>query len=404
MNRINLSSLISARLQFRKGNAFSGIVIAIAKGSIALGLAILVVSVLIYAGFIEAIQNKIFSVSGHLSIRQFSTGSLYEEQPLEKSQAFIDVLKSKHLISHAQTFAFKPALIKSESEVEGVILKGIDSDFNFKLFNQNLKKPVSKAPAEGEIWMSSLLAKKLGLSQNSQLFLFFLQNPPRYRKMVLSTIFQSGLEDVDQNLVIVNQSLVQEMNEWKSNQTGGFELFVPDFKLFDMYLEEIESIVPYNLAVEPITTTHSQLFEWLEIIGRNVLVMFILISLVSGFNMAATLLIMVMERRQMVGILKALGANNSVIRQIFYRNGIRIIVQGLVLGNAIGLSLAWLQYKWAIIPLDEANYYLSAVPIAWDWSSVIGINVGVLLITSIVLLIPVRLVNKINVREAILTN
>lgn len=400
----NLASIISKRLRFDNGNSFSKIVIGVAKGTIALGLSILVVSALIYAGFISEIQSKIFSVSGHLSVRQFTAGSLYEEQPLDVNQTFIQTLKQKKLIAHSQGFAFKPALIKSENEVEGIVLKGIGKDFNFEIFNKNLGKRTESPPLEGEIWISKKLAQKLGLEEGQNLILFFLQNPPRYRKMLVTRLFQTGIEDVDFNLVYVNQGLIQEMNEWGPSQVGGFEFMVPDFEKFALYIEKIEPEIPYNLAIEPITTSQAQLFDWLQIIGRNVLVMFILISLVSGFNMAATLLIMVMERRQMVGILKALGATDQLIRRIFYRNAQQIIWQGILIGNAIGLGLAWIQWQFSIIPLDEDNYYLKTVPISWDWISILGINAGVLLITSLVIMIPVRLVNKIKVREAILNS
>lgn len=352
----------------------------------------------------QEIQQKIFSISGHVSIRQFTSGSLYEEKPLELNQAFIRDLKQKKLISHAQTFIFKPALLKSDQEVEGVVLKGIGDDFQYSLFQANLPKGIKGPPKEDEIWMSKRMASKLNVASGQSILLFFLQNPPRYRKMTIGPLFNTGLEDVDNSLVMVNRSLVQEMNEWAPTQVGGFELLTPDFNRFGEYLEQIEPVIPYHLAMEPITHSQAMLFDWLNVIGRNVLVMFILISLVSGFNMAATLLIMVLERRQMVGILKAIGTENQMIRQIFYRNGLRIIVQGLLFGNLIGLSLAFLQYQFGFIPLDEENYYLNRVPIAWDWVGLVSINLGVILITSLVLFIPVRLVNRIQIREALLTN
>jgi lipoprotein-releasing system permease protein len=145
----------------------------------------------------------------------------------------------------------------------------------------------------------------------------------------------------------------------------------------------------------------AQLFEWLDVIGRNVLVMFVLVAMVAGFNMAATLLIMVVERRKMVGVLKAMGADNGLIRQIFIRNGLRIMFQGMMWGNGIGLLLAFLQDQFELIPLDAENYYLSTVPIAWDWISIIGINLGVLFLSWMVILIPVRMVNRIQPAEAV---
>lgn len=367
----------------------------------ALGVAVLVVSVMIYSGFRQEIEKKMASVGGHVSVRQFTTGSLYEEKPLDRNAAFLKKIRNTNGVAHIQSFAFKPALLRTDGEVEGVIIKGIGSDFNFSAFASNLEKPVNTPPAEEALWMSRTMAGKLGLQPGSEVVLFFMQDPPRFRKMKVTTLFETGLEEVDQNVVLVNQALVQSMNDWKPEQVGGFEVFVKDFAKFDAVLPSIEAALPYTLAAEPITQTQMQLFEWLKVIGRNVLVMFVLVALVSGFNMAATILIMVMERRRMVGILKAMGAGNRLVRSIFYQNGFRIIVQGLAWGNTIGLGFAWLQYHFHLLPLDPANYYLSTVPIAWDWPMMVGINVGVLAITALTILIPVRLVNRIQPGEAV---
>ena len=402
MAKTSLVSFISNRLEYQSGNSFSASVIGIAKISIALGISILVTSLLIYEGFREEIQNRIFSVSGHISLRQFSTGTLYEEKALEKNAEFLDKLKKLPEITHIQSFAYKPALIGAENEVSGIVLKGISSDFNFKIFEPNIiQKPQKKQPEEGEIWISQKLAKTMQLAKNKEIVLFFIQNPPRYRKVKITAIFQTGIEDVDNNVAFVSQNLLQELNEWGPTQVGGFEVFVHDFKHMDFFLENIGKELPYNIGLETVTQTYIQLFDWLNVIARNVLVMFILISIVAGFNLAATLLIMVLERRQMIGVFKSMGAQNSLIRKVFVRNGIKIMVQGMLLGNGIALAICFLQDTFKIVDLNPENYYLSSVPISWNWPGILGINIGVLAITWLVILIPVRVVNKINPSEAI---
>jgi lipoprotein-releasing system permease protein len=368
---------------------------------VALGIAILFVSVVIYAGFQKEIEKRMFSVSGQVSIRQFSTGTLYEEVPQEIQSAFLKKLKELPDVGHVQSFAYKPALVSNEKEVAGIVLKGIGKDFNLPAFAENVQGPLKSPPGEGEIWVSGKQARTLELQTGMDVILFFMDDPPRYRKMKVTRIYQTGLEDVDESLAFVSLNLLQEINGWEASQVGGFEVFVRDFGHFDQALEAIESVLPYNLGAEPITLTQAQLFEWLDVIGRNVVVLFFLVAMVAGFNIAATLLIMVVERRKMVGVLKALGAENAMIRSIFIRNGLGIMIQGTLWGNGIGAAFALLQWKFHLIPLDAENYYLSTVPISWDLGSIFLINLGVFLISWLVILIPVRMVNRIQPAEAV---
>ena len=342
-----------------------------------------------------------FSVGGQVSLRQFSTGTLYEEVALNTNDPYLKTLRQLPEVAHVQSFAFKPVLVSNEKEVAGIVLKGINPDFNLAAFQGNVDRPLKNTPKEGEIWISQRLARTLELKRGSEVVLFFMQEPPRYRKMKVTEIYQTGLEDVDETIAFVQLELIREINNWEPGKVGGFEVFVKDFQQFDFALDAIEKIIPYNMGTEPITLVQAQLFEWLDVIGRNVLVMFVLVAMVAGFNMAATLLIMVVERRKMVGVLKAMGADNGLIRKIFIRNGLKIMFQGMLWGNAIGLLLAFLQYQFELIPLDAENYYLSTVPIAWDWISIIGINIGVLFLSWLVILIPVRMVNRIQPAEAV---
>ena len=396
-----MSRLIASRLKFRNGRSFSSNVIRISALSIALGTAVLVLSVVIQAGFRDEINKRIFSFGGHLSLRQFSSATLYEEQPLKRNEAFLQSIRAMPEVIHIQSFSYKPALLTNEKEVAGVILKGIDTDFNRKAFSGNLDSAANNIPSEGGIWISQKLARKLSLKPGQSIVAFFMQEPPRYRKLRVESLYQTGLEDVDDNIAFVSIDLIREINGWEKETAGGFEVFIRDFSGLEEASHKMEGLIPYNMGIEPITSTHAQLFEWLDVIGRNVLVMFVLVAIVAGFNMAATLLIMVMERRQMIGILKAMGADDTLIRGIFIRNGLRILLNGLISGNLIGLGLAFLQWKFKLMPLDPESYYLSSVPIAWDWIWIPGISVGVLVISWLVILLPVRMVNRISPAEAV---
>ena len=396
-----LRNLIARRLEFQKGGSFSSNVIHISTISIALGTCILVLSALIQAGFREEIYRRIFSFGGHLSVRQFSSGTLYEEKPLEQQSLFLKNLKKLPQISTVQSSSYLPVLISNEDEVAGVVLKGLDRDFNKNAFAANLDKRMAAGPDSGEIWVSKKLARKMMLQEGGKVVAFILHDPPRYRKLKIACFYQTGIEDVDDNIALVSLNLIREINGWKPGSAGSFELFLKDFNGIVPAIQEIEKMLPYNLGLEPVTQTHSQLFEWLDIIGRNVLVMFVLVALVAGFNMAATLLIMVMERRQMIGILKAMGAEDGVIMGIFVRNGMQIMIRGMLAGNLLGLGLALLQWRFNVIPLNPESYYLDSVPVGWNWISVAGINAGVVLITWLVILLPVRMVSKIRPAEAV---
>lgn len=396
-----LRNLIAGRLKFRKGQSFSSNVIRISTISIALGTAVLVLSALIQAGFRKEINRRIFSFGGHVSLRQFSSGTLYEELPLRQEDDFLKALKKLPQVSAIQSFSYKPVLLSNETEVAGIILKGLDYDFNAAAFAPNLTGSIAAAPGPDEIWISRKLAGKMKLQQGQKVVAFFLQEPPRYRKLKIAGIYQTGLEDVDDNMAIVSLQLIREINGWQPGTAGGFEVFIHDFDRMQAAMEAIEKKIPYNLGMEAVTTTHAQLFEWLDVIGRNVLVMFVLVAMVAGFNMAATLLIMVMERRRMIGILKALGADDGLIRGIFVRNGLQIIFRGMIAGNLLGTGLSYLQWKFSIVPLNPDSYYLSSVPIGWNWISVLGINAGVLVITWLVIFLPVQMVNRIRPAEAV---
>jgi lipoprotein-releasing system permease protein len=402
MSKNSFSRFIASRLQFAGEGNFSATAIKVARVSVALATTILLVSVLIYAGYQKEIQKRMFSVSGQFTIRQFTTGTLYEEQAQLKNDPLVLALRKLPFISHIQTFALKPALLSSEGEVSGIILKGIGSDFNSKAFESNLvSKPVHPLPQKEEIWLSQKIARQMLLKKGSEVILFFMQEPPRYRKVKIAGIYQTGLEQMDENLVFCSQSLVQEMNEWTNEQVGGFEVFVSDFSLLDRIIDLVIQKLPYHLGIEPITQTQAQMFEWLDVIGRNVLIMFILVSIVAGFNMAATLLILVMERRKMIGVIKTLGAENQTIQKIFILNGLQTLGKGMLWGNLLAFFLCGLQYQFHLIPLNPENYYLSSVPISWSWSGFFGINLGIFFLAWFALLFPVRMVNKIQPAEAV---
>ncbi len=376
----------------------------IAVGSIAVGLAVLIVAFAILGGFRQTIQNKIFSLSGQLQVTRFSLGNQFEELPVSVHSPFYHSARTIVGVRHIQVFSHKPALIKTDDEVQGVVLKGVGRDFNVEAFKPNLIAgqflSFGDTSAE-EVLVSQRIANQLQLAVGNEMLLFFLQDPPRFRRLTVRGIYQTGLEEFDQTFLLGDIRLLRQLNDWPDSLAGGYELFVDDFAKLPEVAARVYEAMDYDLGIEKITDRYPQLFDWLFLLGRNVSIFLVLILIVACFNIVSTLLIMIMERTQMIGLLKALGAHNQQIRTIFMFNGMRLIVRGLLWGNALGIGLCAVQHYFRLVPLDPENYYMSFVPIAWDWPVILQLNALLFVLTTAVLLVPTLIIASIQPIRAI---
>lgn len=396
---LNLYYFISKRINLVGKDSFTYLVIRIATISIAIGLAVMIASFAILSGFQEKIQAKIFSFGSHIQVTRYDISRSFEESPISKNTELYTNKGSIKNIAHIQVFSQKPGLLKTDDEVSGVIVKGIGPDFNLESFKPNIIKgdfiSFSDSSYSKDILISKKIANKLKLNINDTVLVYFVQNPPRYRKLEIKGIYETGLEEFDEFMIIGDIRLNQRLNSWPDSAVGGYEIFVKDFERLDETSQEVFESMDYELQLQKITDKYMQIFDWLALLNRNVIIFLVLILFVAAFNMVSTLLIMIMERTNMIGILKAVGANNKQIRMIFIYNGITIILKGILWGNIVGLGFCLLQYYFKIIPLDPENYYMTFVPIQWNWPVFLGINLLTLFIISLVLFVPVIIISNI---------
>jgi len=397
---LNLSYFIAKRISFKKAGGFSATIHKIAVGSLALGLAVSLVSFMVLGGFQKTVSEKVYGFTGHYQVQRFTMSNAFEEAPFSLNSQFSQTYHKLPFITKVQAFAHKAALIKGDEEVEGVLMKGVGQDFDTLGFKKYvIDGRMLSIPDEGtsnEVMLSQYIANKLLLKVGDKITLYFVQDPPRYRRVEVVGIFQTYLENFDEKIIIGELQTIRNLNDWTKDQIGGLEIFVDDFNKIDSYTPELEEYMDFDLKLISSQDKFLEIFDWLKLLDNNVYVFIGLIGFVAIFNMGAILFILIMERTQMIGLLKALGSTNTQIRRIFFWNGINILLRGMVLGNALGLGIGFLQDQFKLIPLDAASYYMNYVPIDWNWSAFILINVGIIVLTAAVLLIPVMVISRVD--------
>lgn len=402
---MNLPYFISSRISKANKGSFSAIIHKIAVASIALGLAVMIVSFLILRGFQQTISDKVVSFSGHLQITRYTFGNMYAENPISNTLDFFKSPEKYPFIEHAQQFAYKPGLLKTKDEVLGVMLKGIGREFDRPRFEPNMLEgtfPVTEDTAVStEVVISQKIANTLQLKVGDDVIMYFVQNPPRFRKLSVRGIYSTGMEDFDEAIILGDISLVRQLNNWADTLTGGMEVFIKDFEKIDQAQEQLYDLTNYGYYVEKVTDRNIQIFEWLNLLNRNVVIFLILILFVACFNMVSILLILIMERTSMIGTLMALGATNAQLRRIFITNGMLMVLKGILWGNVIALGFGFLQQQFKFIPLDKENYYMDTVPILWDWPVILGLNLLIFVLVMLILLIPATIISRIQPIKAI---
>ncbi|MGK7390389.1 MAG: ABC transporter permease [Candidatus Cyclobacteriaceae bacterium M2_1C_046] len=397
---MNLSYFISKRVSRESKESFATTIHKIAVLSISIGLAVMLISFLILKGFQETIQNKIYNFSSHLQVTRYTLGNTLEEHPVSLNNEIYTNPEKFNFIDHVQEFSYKAGLIKAEDEVLGVVLKGISPRFDTARFNEYIKKGrfihFPEDSYSKDVVISQQIADKLDLSVNDDIIIHFFQNPPRFRKLTVSGIYETNLSEYfDDKFIIGDLDLIRRLNDWPDSVAGGMEIFVNDLEKIDQAEETLEDILSYDLFVEKVSDKYIQLFEWLSLISRQVNIFLGVILAVVCVNMISIIMIMIMERTQMIGLLKAIGARNKLIRSIFTYSGVRLLVKGILWGNALALGLAFIQDRFQIIPLNARDYYMSYVPISWHWDIIIILNILTVIIVSVIIMLPTVIISRI---------
>lgn len=397
---MNLSYFIAKRISFRQAGGFSGTIHRIAVGSLALGLGVSILAIMVLGGFQNTVSERVFGFTGHYQIQRFQMSNAFEEAPFSLNSEFVQNSKNLPFITRIQSFAHKAALLKGDEEVEGILVKGVGRDFDTLAFAKYLTDGrmlhLPDSGTSNEVLLSKFVANKLLLKVGDKVTLYFVQDPPRFRRVEVVGIFETYLENFDEKIVVGELQTIRNLNGWTADQVGGLEVFVDDPKKTDDYFPLIEHEMDLNLKLIDSQDRFLEIFDWLTLLDTNVVVFISLIGFVAIFNMGAILFILIMERTQMIGLLKALGARNDHVRRIFFWNGMKILGRGLLIGNLIGFGIGFVQDQFKLVPLDAASYYMSYVPIDWNWPVFIWLNVGIALLTALVLWIPVLVISKVD--------
>ncbi len=402
---MNISRFISQRIQKTKSESFTSTVVKVGVASIAIGLAVMIISFAILVGYKQAIKDKLFSLSSHIQVSKITLNQSYEETPMPIKTNFYDNYPQNSKIRHVQAVGNKAGMLKSSEELAGIIIKGVGRDYDWEIFSQNLiegkRINFSDTTFSNEVIVSKRIAERLKIKLADEVIIYFIQTPPRVRKVKVVGIYETGLEEFDKNFIIGDLALVQKMNEWDSNTCGHYEIFLKNFDDLDETTKVVTNEINQDMKATKVTEMFPAIFDWLSLLDKNILIVLALILVVACFNMISVLLVMMMERTPMIGMLKALGADNVQIRKIFVFNGVNIILKGILYGNLIGIGLGLIQYYFKVIPLDPENYYISYVPIEWDWLIVLLLNIATILLIVAVITIPTLIVSRMRVVEAL---
>lgn len=398
---------IAKRIHFQQGRKnISRPAVRIATIAIALGLAVMIIALSVVLGFKQQIRNKTIGFGGHIQVSNYDSNNTYEMNPITVDSSFITNLYSIQGVKHIESFATKPGIIKNETDFQGIVLKGVSSDFDWDFFKTNLVEGdilhISKDSLQNNVIISKYLAQLLGLKLGDSFFTYFIQNQVRARKFTIRGIYSTNFIEYDKLFIISDIRHVQQLNGWTESEYSGLELFINDFDQLDLISDAVYDVVSVQkLDEKPLYYSQSikqinpQIFGWLDLLDLNVWVILFLMLAVAGFNMISGLLILILERTSMIGILKSLGANNWSIRKIFLYHSVFLIGKGMIWGNVIGLSFCALQYFTGIIPLDAEAYYVSTVPIIFNWTFIIALNIGTALASILMMIGPSYLITKI---------
>lgn len=406
---MNLEYFIAKRIHFEKKGEknVSRPAVRIATIGIAVGVAVMLIAIAVVIGFKQEIRNKTIGFGSHIQITNFDNNNSYEMQPIRMSDTLQNQLKAIPNVRHIQRFVTKPGIIKTENDFQGMILKGVGPEFDWSFFKSNLLEGdilnLNDSTPVNEAIISKSIADMMGLKLGDSFLTYFLQDQIRARKFTVKGIYSTNFADYDKLFVITDIRIAQRLNGWDQEYFSGMEIIITDFNYLDGVSDQVYALAANRFDAEgngyfiqTIRQLNPQIFSWLDLLDMNVWVILLLMLAVAGFNMISGLLILILEKTNMIGILKSYGAGNWSIRKIFLYESIFLIGKGMLWGNIIGLLICFVQYQFKIIPLDPVSYYTSTVPITFNWLYIVLLNAGTLIVSVLMLIGPSYLITKIS--------
>jgi lipoprotein-releasing system permease protein len=396
-------------------------IVKIGITGIALGVAVMIITMAVVTGFQKQITHKIITFNSHLQISDYNQNKSDEPNPITFEAGFLQKISSTENVKHIQPFATKNGILKTKTENEGIVLKGVSDNFDWSYLKPYITEgsvlSFNKESASNDMLVSKALANKLNIKLNQKSSVYFLTKKKladttmsgknyvdyefRSRIFYVKGIFNTGFSDFDKNLVFVDLKQIQNLNYWKPNQVAGYEVTLNDFDQLETSLEILNDVVGYDYTVASVKQIQSAIFSWLEMIDVNAIIIITLMVLVAAINMISALLILILERTNMIGILKALGLANANVRHIFFYVSIQLLLKGLLIGNIIGIGLCWLQLQFQFATLNPDTYYLDFVPVNLSIMHIVLINVGTAVTCLLMMFLPTLILNKITPIKAI---
>ena len=408
---MNLEYFIAKRLITARDHksSISAPIIKIAIAAIAIGMIMMIVSIATGIGLQQKIRQKVAAFNGHISITNYDENqSQLSITPISTRQDFYPIFKNVTGINHIQAVATKAGIIRTETAFEGIIFKGVGKDYQWDNLKEYLvagNLPNLNNQLNEEVLLSEFLSNRLNLKVGDRFNTFFMKEDtnqkPNLRVFKITGIFNSGFQEFDASYIIGDIRHLQRINKWSPDQVGAFEVFVDDFNTIQEKGQEVYEQTGSSLDTQTIVEKYYYIFEWLKLFDFNIIVILIIMIAVATINMVVALLVLILERTQMIGILKALGANNWAVRKIFLYNAFYLISKGLFWGNLIGIGLLLIQQKFGIIKLDPENYYVNQAPVYIDFGYILLLNLGTIIICLLILLIPSYIITKISPIKAI---
>lgn len=403
---MTFASFIANRITFRSKRTFSRLSVRIAVIGIMLGLAVMILSVAVVKGFKSEIREKVRGFSGDIVLMKYDLNASNENSPFTISPDTLQQLSKLPNVAYLHPYATKQGIINANNEMEGVMLKGVNKSFHWDYFRNILVAGrvidfSDSVKAKRQILISKVIADRMRLNVGDDFLMYFVQEPLRRRKFEIVGIYDLGVEEVDKAYVIGDISVIQRLNNWDSETVGGYEIRVKNFDAVDQSTLNVNDSVSMGLRAYSIKEYYLTIFQWLSLLDVNTQVILVLMLAVAIINMISALLIIILERTNMIGILKALGATNWSIQKVFLRNAAYLIGLGLLLGNIMGIGLGLFQARTHFFELDQASYYMSFVPVELDLLDIVLLNAGTLIICLLVLIIPSTLVARISPVKAI---
>lgn len=388
--------------------SFSGPIIIISIISLVLGLSVMMISLMVLTGFKKEISEKLSGFTGHIHIVKYNSNNSLELPPINIDSLDFHQIDEVKGVSHSQVFISKAAIIRTDEDMQGVMVKGVGADFDSTFFSNNLLRgsipDFYGEKKSNEVLISEKIARLLHLQLHDLLRVYFVNNETgnlRGRRLEVIGIYQTRVEEFDERFVLADIRHLQKLNNWGENQVSGIELFVDDFSSLQAIEESVYDVIPYDLATENVKARYPQIFDWLQLQDINVIVILVLIILVATVSMISTLLVLILERTQMIGVLKAMGAKNSMIRRVFLLQAAYIIIIGLFFGNLFGIGLAYLQKNYELVKLDAETYYMSVVPINIDFVSILFLNLATLALVLVFMILPAMVTSRIEPAKSI---